>query len=248
MQTLGGKADHLAQNTGVGGSSPRARADSSSRLAVAFGFTPWRLLVDEYNQGNLQSLLTYLWFVILTSAFMTGSFINAFMWTSATPHVPLFVAIQPGVWVLAGIVLGGATMNRLVDSAHAASKAPDAATESSWANEPDRLGRMYLPSKPMAESQNGTLASTMWLLKETVTGRQKGTENTIEIGALQQLLLQASTSIGYIVATGILLYRSPPDAYIAALPGLPPELLTMLGVSAGGQALNAAVPAPPKKG
>jgi hypothetical protein len=216
-------------------------------LGASFGYAPWKVIMDDYNQGNLQNLLTYSWFVLLSSAFVTGSFINAIVWSPPTPNVMLFVAIQPEVWVLAGILLGGATMNSLIDTTHAHGKAPDAATETDWAKDTDRIGRMYLRPKSQVGTESSALASTAWLLKDTVSGRQKGEHEAIAIGALQQLLLQATTAMGYLVAIGMLFYKTPAGTAITALPGLPQELLILLGVSTGGQALKAALPAKPVK-
>jgi hypothetical protein len=221
---------------------------------ASLGITPWRALLDDYNRGNLQQAITTSWFVLLSSALLAGSFINIFAWTPAQNAVaPFFVRIDASVWVLAGIALGGAVINRVIDTVHADAVPANNVTESAWAAESDRRGRMFVKawtSNDEARKEGGSAlpATTFDLMGDMLQGRQKGTETKTELGPVQQLLLQATTLVGYAVAVGAVLYGTPHGQAVSALPTLPAELLTLLGVSAAGQAALAAVPVPSASG
>lgn len=226
-------------------------------FTAALGVTPWFVLLDDYNRGNLQNLISYVWFVLLSSALMAGAFLNAFVWRPGVDTVQLFVRIDASIWVLAGIVLGGFTLNRVVEMTHATAPPPPApagVTLESWTARTTHVGRMCVRPSPFKTEANdrettakpATDASTTFeLLADTVKGRQVGEQDRAEIGAVQQLLLQATTALGYLVALGMVLHQTPWGTAITELPRLPTELLTLLGVSTVGQSAIASVPAKP---
>lgn len=226
-------------------------------FTAALGVTPWFVLLDDYNRGNLQNLISYVWFVLLSSALMAGAFLNAFAWKPGVETVQLFVKIDASIWVLAGIVLGGFTLNRVVEMTHATAPpppAPPGVAMESWHARSSHVGRMCVRSSPFVTTATGVemtakpaaIASTTFeLLADTVKGRQVGEQDRVEIGAVQQLLLQTTTAFGYLVALGIVLHQTPWGTAIAELPRLPTELLTLLGVSTIGQSAIASVPAKP---
>ncbi|ODM75039.1 hypothetical protein A6X20_16785 [Bradyrhizobium elkanii] len=191
-------------------------------------------LVDEFNCYSLQRVVTFGWIVVLSSAFLAISFWNVALWKAGgSGVVPSFVEIDASIWALAGVVLGGLVGNGVVNSIHAATPPRDAAGahESALSPDPRRQGSMYRnieidDAKPADIAKNS----------------QFGVQNTIDMTAVQQLLLQAAVLVAYVVAVGRLVVATGSDTPIGHLPGLPAELLALLGVSAVAQVGNAAIP------
>ena len=77
---------------------------------------------------------------------------------------------------------------------------------------------------------------------DVVKNGQFGVQNTIDMAAVQQLLFQAVVLIAYIAAVGRLMVETANSVRIDTLPGLPSELLALLGVSVAAQVGNAAIP------
>ncbi|AWO88955.1 MULTISPECIES: DUF6973 domain-containing protein [Bradyrhizobium] len=190
-------------------------------------------LVDEFNCYSLQRVITFGWFVVLSSAFLAISFWNVALWKAGgSGVVQSFVEIDASIWALAGVVLGGLVGNGVVNSIHAATPPKDAgAHESALSPDPRRQGSMYRN----IEIDDAKPA-------DITTNSQFGVQNTVDMTAVQQLLLQAAVLVAYVVAVGRLVVATASNEPIGHLPGLPAELLALLGVSAVAQVGNAAVP------
>jgi hypothetical protein len=198
----------------------------------AIGMGVKSLIVDDFNRMNLQSLITFAWFVVLSAAFVSGSFINMTLWNGQPrTTVGMFLDIPTAIWLLAGVVLTGVVGNGVTDTVHA-NRAPASRTgESAIAETPRRVNAMYRNVSP-SEASPGDL----------VTYRQYGVQNTPDMGSVQQLLLQTTTLVGYAAATGYVFVSSVDATNVLSLPALPDQLLALLGVSTAAQIGNRAVP------
>jgi hypothetical protein len=203
-------------------------------LLFASGVTGVRAaLVDEFNRYSLQRVITFCWFIAIASAFLGISFWNVALWKVGGSHVSFFVAIDASIWALAGVVLGGLVGNNVVNAVHANTEPKNKAggQESAFAPDPRREASMYR-----------NLDASEAAPTDVVKNSQFGVQNTVDMSAVQQLMFQAAVLVAYVVAVGRLIVATAVDASIDKLPGLPPELLALLGVSAAAQVGNAAIP------
>ena len=203
-------------------------------LTFASGITGMKTaLIDEFNCYSLQRVITFGWFVVLASAFLGISFWNIAVWVTPGGKVPFFVEIEASIWALAGVVLGGLVGNGVVNSVHATTPPKDetGARESFLPPEPRREGSMYRNIE-VDDAKPGDIAKNS----------QFGVQDTVDMTAVQQLLFQAAVLVAYVVAVGRLVVATASDKPIDHLPGLPPELLALLGVSTLAQVGNAAIP------
>ena len=186
------------------------------------------LLSDSRNRFQQSNLISLVWLIVISSAYLSCALWNIALWKPDSGTVlPVSIEVPPAIWVLAGIVSTGLVGSSLILSNKLSRQVERTSTETPSAVH----SRVIIRASSDAAD-----------LTDLVAFDEQDTVPPMDLGALQVLLFQIAAVIVYIAALGRLIFMTPPSAAITQFPSIPEGFLALLGISTATALASRAIP------